>query len=65
LRDLGCAPKCVGTRKSPTYSARGLGTTLKYLRRSPSGAAGNGMCPKTKYLRGAAGIGMGTTTKYL
>jgi 5'-3' exonuclease len=43
----------------------GLGTRIKYLRRSTSGAAGSGMCTTIKYVRGAAGIGMGTTIKYL
>ena len=38
---------------------------MKYLRCSASGAAGNGLCAKIKYLRGAAGIGLGTTIKYL
>ena len=41
----------------------GLGATIKYLRRSTSGATGNGLCTTAKYLRGAAGIGLGTTTK--
>jgi hypothetical protein len=39
----------------------GLGTTIKYLRRSTSGAAGNGLCTMIKYLRSAAGIGLGTS----
>jgi hypothetical protein len=43
----------------------GLSTTIKYLRRSTSGTANNGLCAKIKYLRGAAGIGLGTTIKYL
>jgi hypothetical protein len=43
----------------------GLGTTAKYLRRSTSDAAGNGLCTTMKYLSGAAGIGLGTTIKYL
>jgi hypothetical protein len=38
---------------------------IKYLRRSTSGAAGNGLCTMIKYLRGVAGIGLGTTIKYL
>ena len=50
----------------------GLGNTIKYLRRTTSGAAshsrsasGNGLGTTVKYLRGAAGIGLGTTIKYL
>jgi hypothetical protein len=43
----------------------GLGTTIKFLRRSTSGAAGNGFWTTTKYLRGAASIGLGTTANYL
>jgi hypothetical protein len=35
------------------------------MRRSTSGAAGNGLRTTIKYLRGAAGIGLGTTIKYL
>jgi hypothetical protein len=41
------------------------GLTIKYLRRSTSCAAGNGVFTTTKYLRGAAGNGLGPTTKYL
>jgi hypothetical protein len=43
----------------------GLGTTIKYMQRTTSGAAGNGLCTTMKYLRCAAGIGLGTTAKYL
>jgi hypothetical protein len=43
----------------------GLGTIIKYLRRSKSGAAGNGLGTTAKNLRGAASIGLGTTIKYL
>jgi hypothetical protein len=43
----------------------GLGTTIKYLRCSTSGAAGSGLWTTTNYLRGAAGIGQGTTMKHL
>jgi hypothetical protein len=46
-----------------------MSTTIKYLRRTTSGAAGNGMSTTIKYLRrttrGAAGNGLGTTIKYL
>ena len=35
------------------------------LRRTTSGAAGNGFCTTAKYLRGAADIGLGTTISYL
>jgi hypothetical protein len=43
----------------------GLSTTIRYLRHSTSGAAGNGLCTTIKYLRGAVGVGMGKTIKYL
>jgi hypothetical protein len=43
----------------------GLSTTIKHLRSSSSGAAGNGLGTTIKYLRGAAGIGLGTSIKYL
>jgi hypothetical protein len=39
----------------------GLGTTIKYQRRTTSGAAGNGLGASFKYLHGAAGISLGTT----
>jgi hypothetical protein len=41
------------------------GATAKYLRRTTSGAAENGLGTTIKYLRGAAGISLGTTVKYL
>jgi hypothetical protein len=42
------------------------GATIKYLRRSTSAAAGNGMSITiNSYLRVAASISLGTTTKYL
>jgi hypothetical protein len=37
----------------------------KYLRRSTSGVAGNGLCTTIKNLRGATSIGLGITAKYL
>jgi hypothetical protein len=44
-------------------------STIKYLRRTASGAAGNGLGTMAKYLRctrnGAAGNGLGTRMKYL
>ena len=43
----------------------GLGTTIKYLRRSTSGVAGSGLCTTIKYLRVAAYSGLGTMIKYL
>jgi hypothetical protein len=43
----------------------GPGTTIKYLRRTPSGAAGNGLGTMIKLLPGAAEIVLGTTAKYL
>jgi hypothetical protein len=46
-------------------SGIGLGSTIIYLRRSTSGAAGSGLGTAAKYLRGAADIGLGTTIKYL
>jgi hypothetical protein len=42
-----------------------MGTTIKYLRHSTSGATGKSLCTTIKYLSGAAGIGLGTTIKYL
>jgi hypothetical protein len=33
-----------------------MGTTIKYLRRATSGAAGNGLGTAITYLRSAAGI---------
>jgi hypothetical protein len=38
---------------------------VKHLRRSTSGAAGNGLCTAIKYLNGAAGFGLGITINYL
>jgi hypothetical protein len=47
----------------------GLSTTIKYARRTASGAEGNGLGTTIKYLRrtrnGAAGSGLVTTIKYL
>jgi hypothetical protein len=43
----------------------GLGNAIKYLRLLTSGAAGNGLCTKIKYLRSAVGIDLGTTAEYL
>jgi hypothetical protein len=46
-----------------------LSATIKYVRRTASGAAGNGLGSTAKYLRrtrnDAAGGGLGTTIKYL
>jgi hypothetical protein len=46
-----------------------LGTAAKYLRRTTSGAAGNGMGAKIKYLRHimscATSNGLGTSIRYL
>jgi hypothetical protein len=42
----------------------GLSNTIKYVRRTASGATGNDLGTTTKYLRGAAGIGLRTTAKY-
>jgi hypothetical protein len=53
--------------RSSTRDARlagGLGITIKYLRHTTSGAAGNSLGTTIKYLRGAASIGLGTTIKY-
>ena len=41
------------------------GATIKYLRCTTSGAAGNGLGTTAKYLSAAAGIGLGTAFKYL
>jgi hypothetical protein len=47
----------------------GLSTTIKYVRRTASGATGTGLGTTAKYLRrtrnGAAGNDLGTTIKYL
>jgi|AntAceMinimDraft_5_1070358.scaffolds.fasta_scaffold247063_1 hypothetical protein len=42
----------------------GPGTTVMYMQRATSGAAGKGLCTTIKYLRGAAGIGLGTRMMY-
>jgi hypothetical protein len=39
--------------------------TIKYLRRTTSGAAGNGLEATIKYPRGITGIGLSMTIKYL
>jgi hypothetical protein len=44
---------------------KGLGDTAKYLRRTTSAAAGNGLGTTTMYLNGAAANRLGTTVKYL
>ena len=36
-----------------------------YIKRTTSGAAGNGLHTAAKYMRGAAGFCLGTTIKYL
>jgi hypothetical protein len=47
----------------------GLSTTVKYVRRTASGATGKGLGTTIKYLRctrnGSAGDGLGTTVKLL
>jgi hypothetical protein len=49
-------------------AGNGLGTTIKYLRRTTSGAAENSLGTMVKYLRqstsGAAGNGLGVTIRY-
>jgi hypothetical protein len=51
------------------HGAADPSTTIKYLRRTTCGAAGNGLGAMIKYLRhtksGAAGNFLGTTIKYL
>jgi hypothetical protein len=42
-----------------------MGATIKYLRRTTSGAADNGLGTAITYLSGAAGTGLGFTIKYL
>jgi hypothetical protein len=42
-----------------------LGTTIKYLRRSTSGATSSSLSNTIKYLFGAVVIGLGITIKYL
>jgi hypothetical protein len=46
-------------------SGIGICSTIKHLRRTTSGAAGNGLYTTTKYMRGASGISMGSTIKHL
>jgi hypothetical protein len=41
------------------------GETIKYLRRTTSAAAGNGLGTTENYLRGAAGTGLSTAANYL
>jgi hypothetical protein len=41
------------------------GETIKYLRCTTSGTAGNGLGTTINYLLAAAGIGLGTTIKFL
>jgi hypothetical protein len=43
----------------------GLGTTIKYLRRTTSAAAGNYRGTMINFLCGAASIGLGFMSKYL
>jgi hypothetical protein len=43
----------------------GLGTTINYLGRATSAAAGSCLGDTVKYLRGASGVGLGTMIKYL
>jgi hypothetical protein len=51
------------------FAGNGLGATIKYLRRTTSGAARNGLGTKIEYLQritsGAAGNGLGIKIKYL
>jgi hypothetical protein len=50
-------------------AANGLGNTIKYLRRTTSGAAGSDLGITINFLRqtpsGAAGNGLGATIKYM
>jgi hypothetical protein len=48
-----------------SYIVHDTAAAIKFLRRSTSGATGNGLGTAIKYLRGAAGTGLGTTIKYL
>jgi hypothetical protein len=50
-------------RQHRSVAGNGLGTTIKYLRRTTNAAAGNSLGTTIKYLRGAAGIGLGITIK--
>jgi hypothetical protein len=63
------SPAAEASRRHRRGLGTGLGTTIKYMRRTASGTAGNGLGFTAKYLRrttnGAAGSGLGTTTKYL
>jgi hypothetical protein len=51
--------------REATAAGIGNGTTAIYMKRTTSGAAGNGIGTTTKYVCGAAGIGLGTTIKHL
>jgi hypothetical protein len=61
---LPALANCDGRR-----GAAGPGYTIKYLRRTTSGAAGYGLGATIKYLRqttsGSAGNGLGSTISYL
>jgi hypothetical protein len=59
---LPASANCNGRRG---VAGNGPGNSIKFLRRTTSGAAGPGLRTTIKYLRGAAGIGHGTTIKYL
>jgi hypothetical protein len=58
--DETCAVDCAKLRPQASVLA-----PPKYMQRTTSGAAGNGLYTTIKYLRGAASIGLGTTIKYL
>jgi hypothetical protein len=64
LRDAAGNGRATRPRTSDDHRFNGLGNTVKYLRRTTSGAAENGLGTTIKYLRGVAGNGLGTTTKY-
>jgi hypothetical protein len=55
-------------RQRRVAAGNGLGTTIKYVRRTASGVAGNGLGTTIKYLRrtgnDAVGNGLGATAKY-
>jgi hypothetical protein len=63
------SPDAATPRRRRQSQSTGLSTTIKYLRRAASGAAGTGLSTTIKYLRrtrnGTAGNGLGTTVKYL
>ena len=63
------SPAAAASRRHRRGLCTDLGTTIKYMRRTASGAAGNCLVTTIKYLRrtrnGGAGNDLGITVKYL